>query len=121
MDIFELVVYFFFILFFLLGQYLKRRKMALRQAEISLNAKQPRNAGSSTYASNAAEVSRSKSSYRSLEDIQIAPETSKIQKLGSRTSAYRKQFKSHSSLQQAIVSKVVLGTCRADEPYENSY
>lgn len=117
MDISELVIYLFFILFFLLGQYLKRRRKALSQAEISSAAVRSDNAGSSVYTSSATDVARQKSVYRSLEQAQVGPVSSKIQKLSSQNSDYRTQFKSHRSLQQAVVSTVVLGVCRADAPY----
>jgi hypothetical protein len=119
MNISELVIYLFFILFFLLGQYLKRRRMAFRQAEIALAVARSENAESSLSASSAVGTLRAKSAYRSLEGTQAAPETFKLLKAGVQKSAYRKQFKSHPGLQQAVVSMVVLGACRADAPYEN--
>ena len=122
MDISELFIYLLFILFFLLGQYLKRRRIALRQAEISLDAVRSDNADSSVRVSNAADMLRTlrtQSTHRSLDEIQATPETFKLQKVGVQKSADRKQFKSHHGLQQAVVSAVVLGACRADAPYEN--
>jgi hypothetical protein len=59
------------------------------------------------------------SAYRALTELQEAPTHWNTQKAASKKSMYRAQFKDSASIQQAVVSMVVLGPCRSDEPYRH--
>ena len=128
-----ILLYLVFLAVILVSQYLKRRRASHQRREnqgfeFPQDQASPYPAAPTNSTSKALEeLSVSKghakaayaSGYRSINPPQEAAPDWNTQKAALKKSLYRDQFKNHSGIQQAVVNMVVLGPCRADEPYQH--
>jgi len=128
-----ILLYLVFLAVILVSQYLKRRRASHQRREnqgfefpqdqespypatpADLISKAPPDPSVGKFQTKPAHTS----GYRSINPPQEAAPDWNTQKAALKKSLYRDQFKNHSGIQQAVVNMVVLGPCRADEPYQH--